>query len=94
MEWQAHDCEVLSVQFSFDETSVYSLGADGKLAQWSVHRIGTKLSEVQIEGFDSSTTARGIALDTESALLLSTTARNSPIINEVRDDAPLAACAN
>lgn len=29
--WQAHEGEVCSIQFSADETTVYSMGTDGKV---------------------------------------------------------------
>jgi len=31
MGWNAHDAEVLSVQFSDDETSIFSMGKDNKV---------------------------------------------------------------
>ena len=31
--WHAHSTDVLDVQFSVDETSLFSLGADGKASQ-------------------------------------------------------------
>ena len=29
--WHAHSTDILNVQFSVDETSIFSLGADGKV---------------------------------------------------------------
>lgn len=31
MSWKAHDGEVYSVEFSYDENTVYSIGEDGKV---------------------------------------------------------------
>lgn len=33
MSWQAHSGEVYSVEFSYDENSVYSIGEDGKVLE-------------------------------------------------------------
>jgi len=43
--WHAHSTDILNVQFSVDETSIFSLGADGKLCLWDVHRVSSKLAE-------------------------------------------------
>ncbi|XP_048584812.1 WD repeat-containing protein 91 isoform X2 [Nematostella vectensis] len=48
MAMQAHVGEVYSVQFSVDETTIYSMGADGKFSQWSVHRMGRKIADLDI----------------------------------------------
>ena len=39
-----HEGEVYNVQFSSDETSVYTMGKDGKFSQWSVMKSGEKVS--------------------------------------------------
>jgi WD40 repeat protein len=39
MGWNAHEGEVISIQFSYDETSVFSMGSDNKISEWSIHRI-------------------------------------------------------
>ena len=41
--WLAHQGEVHNVQFSSDETSVYSMGSDGAFCQWSINRSGEKV---------------------------------------------------
>ena len=46
--WGAHEGEVFNVQFSSDETSVYSMGRDKKFCQWSIIQSGKKLTEFQI----------------------------------------------
>ncbi|XP_058472775.1 WD repeat-containing protein 91 [Solea solea] len=45
MSWRAHDGEVYSVEFSYDENTVFSIGEDGKFIQWNIHRCGEKQSE-------------------------------------------------
>ncbi|KAF7217669.1 WD repeat domain 91 [Nothobranchius furzeri] len=45
MSWRAHDGEVYSVEFSYDENTVFSVGEDGKFIQWNIHRCGVKQSE-------------------------------------------------
>ncbi|XP_073668613.1 WD repeat-containing protein 91 isoform X1 [Paramisgurnus dabryanus] len=45
LSWKAHDGEVYSVEFSYDENTVFSIGEDGKFAQWNIHRCGLKQSE-------------------------------------------------
>ncbi|TNM92391.1 WD repeat-containing protein 91 isoform X1 [Takifugu flavidus] len=45
MSWKAHDGEVYSVEFSYDENTVFSIGEDGKFIQWNIHRCGVKQSE-------------------------------------------------
>ncbi len=46
--WNAHEGEVFNVQFSSDETSVYSMGKDNKFCQWSMNRSGEKMTEFDI----------------------------------------------
>ncbi|KAG9448416.1 hypothetical protein H6P81_014544 [Aristolochia fimbriata] len=41
--WPAHDSAVSSVQFGPDETSIFSLGSDGKIFEWSLHNQGQVL---------------------------------------------------
>ncbi|KAM6985921.1 WD repeat-containing protein 91 [Aplochiton taeniatus] len=45
MSWRAHNGEVYSVEFSYDENTVFSVGEDGKFVQWNIHRCGVKQSE-------------------------------------------------
>ncbi|XP_060135713.1 WD repeat-containing protein 91 isoform X1 [Zootoca vivipara] len=45
ISWKAHDGEVYSVEFSYDENAVYSIGEDGKFIQWNIHKSGSKVSE-------------------------------------------------
>ena len=48
--WPGHEGEVFNVQFSSDETSVYSMGRDNKFSQWSINRSGKKITEFKIHG--------------------------------------------
>ena len=34
MSWRAHDGEVYSVEFSYDENTVFSIGEDGKVTEF------------------------------------------------------------
>ncbi|KAJ7329967.1 hypothetical protein JRQ81_016141 [Phrynocephalus forsythii] len=45
ISWMAHDGEVYSVEFSYDENAVYSIGEDGKFMQWNIHKSGSKVCE-------------------------------------------------
>lgn len=45
MSWRAHDGEVFSVEFSYDENTVFSIGEDGKFIQWNIHRCGVRQTE-------------------------------------------------
>ncbi|XP_056373690.1 WD repeat-containing protein 91 [Hyla sarda] len=48
MSWVAHKGEVYSVDFSYDENAVYSIGEDGKFIQWNIHKSGQKVSEYSL----------------------------------------------
>ncbi|XP_041916046.1 WD repeat-containing protein 91 [Alosa sapidissima] len=48
MSWKAHDGEVYSVEFSYDENTVFSIGEDGNFIQWNIHRSGVKQSEYSL----------------------------------------------
>ncbi|KAM6202763.1 WD repeat-containing protein 91 [Rhynchocyon petersi] len=45
LSWSAHSGEVCSVEFSYDENAVYSIGEDGKFIKWDIHKSGLKVSE-------------------------------------------------
>ncbi|CAH1783824.1 unnamed protein product [Owenia fusiformis] len=47
-DWEAHEGEVYSVQFSSDENSCYSMGNDGKFIEWSMNITGRKVEELNI----------------------------------------------
>ncbi|PIA34442.1 hypothetical protein AQUCO_03700007v1 [Aquilegia coerulea] len=38
--WPAHDSAISSVLFGHDETSIFGLGSDGKVFEWSLHNQG------------------------------------------------------
>lgn len=46
--WKAHVGEVFNVQFSSDETSVYSIGRDNNFCKWGINRSGEKIVEFKI----------------------------------------------
>ncbi|XP_063303623.1 WD repeat-containing protein 91 [Pelobates fuscus] len=48
MSWRAHKGEVYSVDFSYDENAVYSIGEDGKFIQWNIHKSGQKVLEYSL----------------------------------------------
>ncbi|XP_061421287.1 WD repeat-containing protein 91 [Lethenteron reissneri] len=48
MSWRAHQGEVCSVEFSGDETGVFSMGADGKFTQWHLQREGARVAELEV----------------------------------------------
>lgn len=48
MSWKAHCGEVYSVEFSYDENAVNSIGEDGKFIQWNIHKSGLKVSEYSL----------------------------------------------
>ncbi|XP_063785091.1 WD repeat-containing protein 91 [Pseudophryne corroboree] len=48
LSWKAHIGEVYSVDFSYDENAVYSIGEDGKFIQWDIHKSGQKVSEYSL----------------------------------------------
>ena len=84
MEWQAHATEVLSVQFSFDETSVFSLSTEGELRQWSLRRIGEQVTEtVQLNNFPLDSRV-AVAFDSEVHHVLTTTGRNHAVMHELK----------
>ncbi|XP_064631219.1 WD repeat-containing protein 91-like [Lineus longissimus] len=83
--WGAHIGEVYSVQFSPDEMSCYSMGGDGKLIEWSIHKTGIKIADWAVhsgaagpfvmqkpEGYKQMQTPRGklFAFDAEGQHIL------------------------
>lgn len=41
--WPAHDSAINSILFGPDETSIFTLGSDGKIFEWSLHNQGQVL---------------------------------------------------
>lgn len=74
--WPAHDSAVNSVLFGPDETSIFSLGTDGKIFEWSLHNQGQVLWSRESNIFchpDSLKAHRHeIALDSNGRMLLLT----------------------
>ncbi|CAO3668363.1 unnamed protein product [Umbelopsis ramanniana] len=55
MEWKSESqAATCFAQFSFDETSIMDVSANGMLTQWSVHKPGVSLSSVKLAGFPPS----------------------------------------
>ena len=54
--WKAHGGEVFNVQFSSDETSVYSIGRDNNFCKWGINRSGEKIVEFKIHEHASNPT--------------------------------------
>jgi WD40 repeat protein len=50
MGWRAHNGEVAGVQFSYDETAVFTIGTDHKVIQWSIHNVGKQLRQYEYDG--------------------------------------------
>lgn len=50
--WTAHDgCGVSCVQFGQDQSSIFTLGTDGKLVEWSLHNQGQILQSVDASAY-------------------------------------------
>lgn len=47
--WHAHNTEVLDVVFNPDETSIYSIAADGKVCVWDINKVSSKIAEFPLE---------------------------------------------
>ena len=74
MNWKAHDGAVCSAQYSFDETSVFSMGTEGQLISWDLRNPGKRFSHVNIHTFSPGSSyfprAGVFALDGEGEYLL------------------------
>ncbi|XP_036368217.1 WD repeat-containing protein 91 isoform X1 [Octopus sinensis] len=97
-KWAAHEGEVLSLQFSSDETSCFTMGIDNKFYQWSILQPGKKLTEFVI--FHTATSpiiinkpfsgretlyGRSFAFDSEGHYML-TCHKNEGIIYEINSE--------
>ncbi|CAO3668486.1 unnamed protein product [Umbelopsis vinacea] len=52
MEWKAETAVASCfAQFSFDETSILDVSANGSFTQWSIHKPGVSLSSFKLAGF-------------------------------------------
>eukprot|EP01122_Echinamoeba_exundans_P014203 TRINITY_DN6385_c0_g1_i1.p1 TRINITY_DN6385_c0_g1~~TRINITY_DN6385_c0_g1_i1.p1 ORF type:complete len:741 (+),score=104.64 TRINITY_DN6385_c0_g1_i1:160-2382(+) len=63
--WKAHNEPVLNVNFSTDETTIYTLGADSQLLRWSVHSPGKVLKQYQYEGLPDKAQLADIAFEAD-----------------------------
>lgn len=74
--WPAHDSPVSSVLFGPAETSIFSLGSDGKILEWSLHNQGQILWSRDCSRFCNpesfKTRMHEIALDSNGKRLLVT----------------------
>ncbi|CAA7402690.1 unnamed protein product [Spirodela intermedia] len=82
--WPAHDSAICSVLFGPDETSIFSLGSDGKMFEWSLQNQGQVLWSRDCSRFchlGSSTMSRHeIGLDSDGRrLLVTSNSVRSPI---------------
>ncbi|KAL9240502.1 hypothetical protein vseg_014712 [Gypsophila vaccaria] len=82
--WPAHDSAISSILFGHDETSIFTLGSDGKIFEWSLHKQGQVLWSTDCSRFCNFGTSKSgrheMALDaTGKRLLLTSDSVRSPI---------------
>ncbi|KAL5726889.1 hypothetical protein ACHQM5_000134 [Ranunculus cassubicifolius] len=83
--WPAHDSSISSVLFSHDETSIFSLGSDGKIFEWSLQNQGKILWSRDCSRFcnyekSSKNSRHEMALDsTGRRLMVSSGSVRSPV---------------
>ncbi|KAB0344197.1 hypothetical protein FD754_021123 [Muntiacus muntjak] len=109
MSWKAHCGEVYSVEFSYDENTVYSIGEDGKFIQWNIHKSGLKVSEYGLpadatgpfvlsgySGYKQVQVPRGrlFAFDSEGNYMLTCSATGGVIYKLSGDDKVLESCVS
>ncbi|KAL0400654.1 UNVERIFIED_CONTAM: WD repeat-containing protein 91 [Sesamum latifolium] len=86
--WPAHDSAISSICFGPDETSIFSLGTDGNIFEWSLHNQGKILWSRNCSRFcnpeNSSDWKREMALDADGRRLLVTSSSTSAPIYQVR----------
>uniref|UniRef100_F7CEW7 WD repeat-containing protein 91 n=1 Tax=Monodelphis domestica TaxID=13616 RepID=F7CEW7_MONDO len=107
MSWKAHSGEVYSVEFSYDENTVYSIGEDGKFIQWNIHKSGQKVSEYSLpmdatgpfvlsgySGYKQVQIPRGrlFAFDSEGNYMLTCSATGGIIYKLGNDEKVLESC--
>ncbi|XP_074223091.1 WD repeat-containing protein 91 isoform X2 [Camelus bactrianus] len=107
MSWKAHCGEVCSVEFSYDENAVYSIGEDGKFIQWNIHKSGLKVSEYSLpadatgpfvlsgySGYKQVQVPRGrlFAFDSEGNYMLTCSATGGVIYKLCGDEKVLESC--
>ncbi|XP_030535524.1 WD repeat-containing protein 91 homolog isoform X2 [Rhodamnia argentea] len=80
--WPAHDCGIRSILFGADETSIFSLGTDGKVLEWSLQKQGHVLWSINSKS--SSHLRHEMALDANGRRLLVTSGSVRAPIYQVR----------
>ncbi|KAI4378176.1 hypothetical protein MLD38_015696 [Melastoma candidum] len=74
--WPAHDTPISSILFGADETSIFSLGTDGKVLEWSLQKQGQILSSIKPGRWRTTDSCRNfkpeMALDVHGRSLLVT----------------------
>lgn len=74
--WPAHDSAINSILFGPDETSIFTLGSDGKIFEWSLHNQGQVLWSRNNSRFCDSESSLSLrhemALDANGKRLLAT----------------------
>ncbi|GLT60942.1 hypothetical protein SLA2020_336810 [Shorea laevis] len=86
--WPAHDSAISSILFGSDETSIFTLGSDGKIIEWSLQKQGHILwSRTCSRSFDPATSKyyrHEMALDANGRRLLVTSGSVRAPIYQVR----------
>lgn len=86
--WPAHDSAISSILFGSDETSIFTLGSDGKIIEWSLQKQGHILwSRTPCRSFDSEIPnyhRHEMALDANGKRLLVTSGSVRAPIYQVR----------
>ncbi|KAF9559401.1 WD repeat-containing protein 91 [Mortierella alpina] len=67
MEWSASNHSILACTFSFDETSIYSVDAQGQLSQDSIHKTDHRLHSYPLQGFTTSTLSSAMMMAASSS---------------------------
>lgn len=74
--WPAHDCPISSILFGHDETSIFTLGSDGKVFEWSLQNQGRVVWSADCSRFCNPDTSKHcrheMALDCTGKRLLVT----------------------
>ncbi|GAB2293988.1 hypothetical protein Dimus_028204 [Dionaea muscipula] len=87
--WPAHDSAISSIHFGPDETSIFSLGSDGKIFEWSLQNQGQVIWSTDCSRFRNPASSKiyrhEMALDaTGKRLLVTSDSVRSPIY-QIRD---------
>mmetsp|Transcript_11114 Transcript_11114/g.15332 ORF Transcript_11114/g.15332 Transcript_11114/m.15332 type:complete len:688 (+) Transcript_11114:52-2115(+) len=89
MGWNAHDGEVISVQFTADETSIISMGSDGKILKWSMASVSSSIFSYDYEGFVKNTgRAADLAFDATGEYFAVGSKSNNAYIYKVDSSSP------